>query len=97
VVRDSETDIIYSDVLEVLAKGPLLLYKFLREKDHTQLFDFVSFRIGWIDHHSTIFDDEVGVYLKNAVSQHWDLHIEKNPRKHAYLRNSLDLLLISFL
>jgi len=29
---------IYPDVLEVLAKKPLLLYKFIREKDHTLLF-----------------------------------------------------------
>mmetsp|Transcript_24475 Transcript_24475/g.27342 ORF Transcript_24475/g.27342 Transcript_24475/m.27342 type:complete len:88 (-) Transcript_24475:207-470(-) len=29
---------IYPDVLEVLTKKPVLLYKFLREEDHTQLF-----------------------------------------------------------
>lgn len=43
---------LYPDVLEVLAKKPLLLYKFLREKDHTQLFGSFNNTICSLSRHS---------------------------------------------
>mmetsp|Transcript_32957 Transcript_32957/g.33372 ORF Transcript_32957/g.33372 Transcript_32957/m.33372 type:complete len:121 (+) Transcript_32957:348-710(+) len=41
----------YPDVLEVMAKKPLLLYKFLRERDHSPLFGSY-YKIRSSTHHS---------------------------------------------